>query len=117
MELPGFLHKLVIKYLLIFIQVSSPDKHRLLQLIQHKNDPFHVHIIVQAGNEALEENQQQKGFNRGALAFWSPDLNPAEMLGHGLQRAIHTRHPRNPVELKHLWTEDGLKVLLTGVQV
>ncbi|TWW74103.1 UV radiation resistance-associated gene protein p63 [Takifugu flavidus] len=36
----------------------------------------------------------------------SPDLNPAEVLGHGLQRAIHTRHPSNTVELKHFGTEE-----------
>ena len=36
LELAGFLHKLVIKFDLIFILVTTIDKHSLFKLITHK---------------------------------------------------------------------------------
>uniref|UniRef100_A0A4W5KWW1 Tc1-like transposase DDE domain-containing protein n=1 Tax=Hucho hucho TaxID=62062 RepID=A0A4W5KWW1_9TELE len=36
----------------------------------------------------------------------SPDLNLIEMLWHDLKREVHTRHPKNNVELKQFCKED-----------
>jgi hypothetical protein len=62
-----------------------------------------------------EVNQQQNGFNRRKYAFWSdllesPDLNPIEMLWHDLKRVVHTRHPKNIVEMKQFCKEEWSKL-------
>ena len=40
----------------------------------------------------------------------SPDLNPIDMLWHDLKRAVHTRHPKNTVQLKHFCKEERSKI-------
>jgi hypothetical protein len=44
LELPVFLHKLVIKFDLIFILVTTIDEHSELKLITHKLLYFFVYI-------------------------------------------------------------------------
>jgi hypothetical protein len=68
-----------------------------------------------SANLLSEVNQQQNVFNRKKICLleWSsqsPDLNPFEMLWHGLKRAVHTRHPKNIAELKQFCKEEWTKI-------
>ena len=66
--------------------------------MQQDNDPKH------------KVNRQQNGLNRRKCAFWSPDLNPIEVLWHDIKRAVYTRHPKNIAELKQFCEEEWSKI-------
>ena len=78
--------------------------------MQQDNNP-------KARSKSTTEWLQQKKIRLLEWPSQSPDLNPIEMLWHDLKRAVHTRHPKNIVELKQFRNEEWSKFLLTIVQV
>ena len=72
-------------------------------VMKQDNDPKHR-------SKSTTEWLQQKKI---CLLEWpsqSPDLNPIEMMWHDLKRAVHTRHPKNIVELKQFCKEEWFKI-------
>ena len=70
--------------------------------MQQDNDPKH--------RSKSTEWLQQKKIHLLEWPSQSPDLNPIEMLWHDLNRAVHTRYPKNIAELKQFCKEEWSKI-------